>query len=137
MKKISMGDSASINKIFTVDEVKNYADISNDTNPIHLDHQYTAKTFFKKPIVQGLLVTSLFGGLLGSKLPGKGTIQLGQKVKFFKPVYIGEEVTATIKVINIRQDKPIITFSTKCYNESGKITIDGKAVVYYKGEIFI
>ena len=136
MKKIKMGDCASIKKIFKADNVKNYANISLDTNPIHFDHEYASKTYFKKPIVHGLLVSSLFGGLLGSKLPGEGTVHMGQNLKFIKPIYIGEEVMAIIEVIKIRQDKLIITFSTKCYKENKELAIDGEAVVYYKGKYF-
>lgn len=136
MSKINIGDIVRVKKIFTADEVKNYGLSSIDTNPIHSDYAYASKTFFKNPIVQGLFVSSLFGGLLGSKLPGKGTIHMGQNLKFIKPVYIGEEVTAEIKIVKIREDKPIITFSTKCYKENKELAIDGEAVVYYKGEFF-
>lgn len=136
MKDIVVGQKASIKKIFRIEEVKYYANTSADTNPIHFDHQYASKTYFQKPIVHGLLVSSLFGGLLGTELPGKGTIHLSQNLKFIKPVYIGEEVMAIIEVVNIRQDKPIITFSTKCYKENGELAIDGEAIVYNKGEYF-
>ena len=120
MSKINIGDKASIKKIFTIEEVKNYALSSIDTNPIHFDPEYAAETYFKKPIVQGLLVSSLFGGLLGSELPGKGTIHMGQNLKFIKPVYIGEEIMVEIEVVSIREDKPIISLSTKCYKENKK-----------------
>lgn len=136
MRKINIGDNVSIKKKFTADEVQEYASISKDTNPVHFDQKYASETFFKKPIVHGLLVSSLFGGLLGSKLPGKGTIHIGQNLKFIKPVYIEEEVIAEIKIINIRQDKPIITLSTKCYKENKELAIDGEAIVYYKGNYF-
>jgi len=93
-------------------------------------------TPFNKPIVPGLMVASLFGGLLGSKLPGKGTIHLGQTLQFLKPVYMNEEVEATIKIVSIRSDKPVITFQATCIKENGEIAITGEAVVIYKGEYF-
>lgn len=136
-KVLKIGDSAQIEKVFTQEEVIAYAKISNDNNPIHFDPSYAETTSFKKPIVHGLLVASLFGGLLGTDLPGKGTIHLGQDLRFSSPVYVGEKVLAVIEVIIIREDKPIITFSSKCIKENGEIAISGKSVVYYKGAVFI
>ena len=134
--KLSIGDIAEIEKFFSEEEVILYAKISNDSNPIHFDINYASQTSFKKPIVHGLLVASLFGGLLGTHLPGKGTIHLGQDLKFLAPVYVGEKVKAIIKIINIRKDKPIITFSSNCIKENGETAITGKSVVYYKGPFF-
>ena len=76
-----------------------------------------------------MLTASLFSGLLGEKLPGKGTIYLGQTLKFSAPVPIGEKVTATVEIINIREDKPIITLRTYCTDSKGNLVIDGEAVV--------
>lgn len=137
MKSLYMGQKASVSKIFLPDEVRAFSISSMDSNPIHLDEEYASKTFFKRPIVHGMLVASLFGGLLGSELPGKGTIYLGQTLKFIKPNFVGEELTAMIEIIEVREDKPIYTFSTKCYNSQGEITIDGEAVIMYKGYTFI
>jgi acyl dehydratase len=136
-RHIKFGDFVEIKKVFSQEEVNSYNTICGDSNPIHNDYNYASRTFFKKPIVPGLLVTSLFGGLLGSKIPGEGTIFLGQEVKFIKPIYIGEEVSAKIKIINVREDKPIFTFSTTCFNENGEIAIEGEATVYYKGKYFV
>ena len=83
-----------------------------------------------------MLVSGLFGGLLGSVLPGRGTIYLGQKLKFLKPNYVEDSVRAIIEIIYIRADKPIYTFSTKCYNSINELTIDGKAIIMYTGEFF-
>ncbi|MFA7290191.1 MAG: MaoC family dehydratase [Melioribacteraceae bacterium] len=136
MKEIIVGQKTSTKKVFCAEEVRAFALSSQDSNPIHLDEEYASKTFFKKPIVHGMLVASLFGGMLGSELPGNGTIYLGQTIKFLKPNFVGEEITAIIEIIDIRVDKPIYTLSTKCYNASGDLTIDGEAVIMYKGELF-
>ena len=135
--KIAIGDKVSIKKSFSQEEVYSYSLVSNDTNPIHYDTEYASSTPFKKPIVHGLLAASLFGGLLGTELPGRGTIHLGQTLKFLKPVYVNELVEATIKVVSIRQDKPIITFEVICIKENGEIAIEGEAIVIYKGPQFI
>lgn len=131
MEKLKIGTKEQLKKTFSIQEVKSFANTSLDTNPVHLDDFYAQKMSFKKPIVQGMLVASLFGGILGSKLPGNGTIYLGQDLKFIKPTFVGEEVTACIELIKIRDDKPIFTFETKCYNSKGELTIDGIAVIKY------
>ena len=135
-KELNIGDSAEIEKQFSQEEVNAYTKSSNDTNPIHYDKNYAGQTFFKEPIVPGLLVASLFGGLLGTHLPGQGTIHLGQDLNFKAPIYIDEKVKAEIKIIQIREDKPIITFSSVCIKENGETAITGKSVVYYKGTFF-
>ena len=134
--QIKVGDTASVTKAFSQEEVTAYAKSSLDNNPVHYDLDYASKTFFKKPIVHGLFAAGLFGGLFGSKLPGRGTIHLGQELKFTKPVFVGEAVTAKIEIISIRDDKPIITFNCVIFKEDSSIAIEGKAVVMYKGEIF-
>jgi enoyl-CoA hydratase len=127
--RFKLGEKAIASKAFSFDEVKAYTNASGDTNPIHYDVSYAEKTIFKGTIVPGLQVASLFGGLLGSKLPGEGTIHLGQTVKFMRPVYINETVRAEIEIVNIRSDKPIITFKTICYNSNNEVAIEGEAVV--------
>ena len=78
-----------------------------------------------------MLVASLFSAILGTKLPGKGTIYLGQELSFKQPVFIGDTITASAEVIDIRTDKPICTLRTVCRNSNGEMVIDGKAVAKY------
>ena len=130
-KKIKKGKKVSIKKIFNKRDVFQYLELSGDSNPIHQDKEYAQKTPFKFCIVPGLLVASLFGGLLGSQLPGHGTIHLGQTLNFKNPVYINEEITAIIEVIKTRDDKPVITFKTVCFKNNGEIAVEGEAVVKY------
>lgn len=130
-KKIKKGEKVSIKKKFNEKDVFEYLKLSGDSNPIHQDKEYAQQTPFKFCIVPGLLVASLFGGLLGSQLPGSGSIHLGQTVNFKKPIYIDEEITALIEVIKIREDKPILTFKTVCIKNNGEIAIEGEAVVKY------
>ena len=133
---ITLGDTVSVKKCFSQEEVLFYAQSSCDSNPVHFDVEYAAQTMFKKPIVHGVFVASLFGGLLGSKLPGPGTIHLGQTLKFMKPVFVNETIEAQIKVISIRTDKPVITFECTCFKENREIAITGESVVLYRGPNF-
>ena len=128
-KKLFVGNSASISKTFTNNDVKEFADLSNDKNPVHLDEEFAKSSIFGQRVVHGMLVASLFSGLLGEKLPGNGTIYLGQTLSFTAPVPIEEEVTASVEIINIRKDKPIVTLRTTCIDSKGNTVIDGEAVV--------
>jgi len=126
-----IGDRVAITKSFSAAEVKQFADMSADNNPLHVDAEYARTTPFGRPIVHGMLVGSLFSGLLGERLPGKGTIYLGQHLKFLKPVFIDVPVTATVEITDIRPDKPIITLKTVAVDASGETVVDGEAVVKY------
>ena len=129
MDSIHLGMNESIQKIITEDDVIAFSNISGDTNPIHLSDEYAKETRYKKKIAHGLLSASFFSAIFGTKLPGNGCVYLSQSLKFKYPVYIGDEVTAIVTVLEINKEKNIITFSTVCRVEN-KIVIDGKAEIY-------
>ena len=128
-KALRLGDKALVSKAFTEEEVFQYANISTDKNPLHLDIAFGEASIFGQRIVHGMLVASLFSGLIGMELPGEGSIYLGQSLSFKAPVAIGERVTASVEIVNIREDKPIITLRTLCINSEGAVVIEGEAVV--------
>ena len=129
-----IGQKASIEKVFNEEEVLNFSKMSMDDNPIHFDEEYAKNSRFKQRIVQGPFVTSLIGGLLGSKLPGPGTIYINQNTQFLKPVFIGDKVTASIEIKEIRDDKPVIKLRTWVEKENGEVVIDGEAVILFLGD---
>ncbi len=126
---LKVGDKATLSKAFTENEVELFAEISFDDNPVHLNQEYSESTVFGQRIVHGLLVSSLFSGLIGGKLPGHGTVYLGQSLAFKAPVYINEKVEASVEVVKIREDKPIVTLKTLCLKSDGTVAIEGEAVV--------
>ncbi|KJS32512.1 MAG: enoyl-CoA hydratase [Desulfatitalea sp. BRH_c12] len=125
---LHVGQQASIKKSFSSGEVEAYANLSEDRNPIHLDEKAAAESVFGRRVVHGMLVSSLFSALLGQHLPGEGTIFLGLDIQFKGPVFIGEEVTAFVKILTIREDKPIVTLRAWCENARGETVVDGQAV---------
>jgi 3-hydroxybutyryl-CoA dehydratase len=127
--KTKIGDTASLSKIITQEDVETYAHISNDSNPIHLDQSFAERSIFGKRIAHGMLVGGLISGVIGTKLPGPGTIYLSQTMKFKKPVFFGDTISALIKVTDIREDKPIITLDTQCINQNNEVVIEGEAIV--------
>lgn len=126
-----VGQKAGLSKRFGPAEVGAFAGLSEDFNPLHLDPAFAASTPFERPIVHGMLLASLFSGLLGQKLPGEGSVYLGQSLSFKQPVFVGDEVRAEVEVIAIRDDKPIVTLATRIFTQDGALAVTGEAVVKF------
>ena len=126
---LEVGDKATFRKTITDGDISMFAGATGDTNPYHFDDSYAAKGMFKKRIAHGMLVTGLISTVLGTRLPGPGTIYLGQKIDFKKPVFIGDTITAVAEVTKIHETKPIVTLITNCYNQDGETVVEGEAVV--------
>lgn len=129
INELYVGQSASISRRFTTQEVEMFSDLCMDKNPVHLDEEYARNSVFGNRIVHGFLTASLISGIIGSILPGNGSIYLNQNMNFRKPVYHNELLTATCTITNIREDKPIVTLETICRNEAGDIVVDGTALI--------
>ncbi|MFM4703564.1 MaoC family dehydratase [Aeromonas bivalvium] len=129
MQSLEVGQKARLTKRFGAAEVEAFAALSEDFNPLHLDPAFAASTVFERPIVHGMLLASLFSGLLGQQLPGEGSIYLGQSLSFKQPVFVGDEVTAEVEVISLREDKPIATLATRIFTQGGVLAVTGEAVV--------
>lgn len=131
--ELKIGQKASVQKTFTAADVTAFAGISLDVNPIHMSDKYAESTIFGKRIVHGILTSGLISAVLANKLPGPGTIYLGQELKFTAPVYLGDDITATVEIVEIREDKKIIKLDTTCTNQDGKKVITGLATVKFDG----
>jgi 3-hydroxybutyryl-CoA dehydratase/enoyl-CoA hydratase len=129
-RELKVGDTASITRLFTDEDVHLYADLSTDHNPVHLDEDFAKQTQFGQRIVHGMLVGSLFSALLGEHLPGHGSIYMSQAIQFKAPVYLNMPVIAKVEIVSIREGKPIVTFKTTCTDENGKVLVTGEAVMF-------
>ena len=134
MKKINIsdiqpGDVAEVKKKMTLEMVKNFASISDDFNPVHLDEKYASKSRYKKQIIHGLMATSLFSGLFGTKLPGEGCVYKSQNIRFKRPIFINDLVTARIEVTSVQLSKKLISFKTSCLVNK-KVMIDGESEIF-------
>ncbi len=127
--EIKLGDSASTAKTVTETDVYLFAGITGDLNPAHTDEVSASQTQFGQRIAHGILGAGFISAVLGMKLPGHGTIYLGQELKFKRPVHIGDTITATCTVEEIRVEKNIIKLKTVCTNQRGEVVIDGMATV--------
>ncbi len=126
---LQVGDSAEVSRVITDEDIRAFAELTGDRNPVHLDEEYAAGTRFGRRIAHGMLGASLISALLANELPGSGTVYLSQSLRFVAPVYPGDTVTARVAVSRVREDKPIVTLETVCRNQRGEVLIEGEAVV--------
>lgn len=127
--KLRVGEAAKVTRRIGEDEVRRFADLLGDRNPLHVDEDFAKTTRFGGRIAHGMLVASLISSVIGNRLPGHGTIYLSQTLRFLAPVYLGDTVTAEVQVAKIREDKHVITLETTCVNQRQETVIAGEAVV--------
>ncbi|BCR24074.1 MaoC family dehydratase [Aquipseudomonas alcaligenes] len=127
--EIEVGMSASYSQTITDADVKGFAGISGDRNPVHLDEEYAQESRFNKRIAHGLLSASFFSAILGTQLPGRGCVYASQTLSFKRPVYIGDTVTAVVTVTSVDVERKRVIFDTKCL-VSGKTVISGVAEIF-------
>ena len=122
----------SFSKTITEYDISNFAGITGDFNPVHIDKIAAEKSIFKERIAHGMLTASFISTVIGMYLPGKGSIYLEQNIKFLKPVKIGDTITAWVEIINFDSEKKIYSLSTWVENEQSTKVIDGTAKILYK-----
>lgn len=128
LEDLAVGMSATITKTVTDDDVTKFAEVSCDTNPVHLDEDFAAASPFKTRIAHGMLSGALISAVLGTKLPGPGTIYLSQTLKFKAPVRIGDAVQATATVVEIDISRKRVRLDCSCV-VGETLVVDGEAIV--------
>lgn len=129
LDEIRIGARASLRRIITEEQVFAFATATGDWNPLHFDEDYASKTMFKGRIVHGLITAGLISAVLGTKLPGKGTIYLEQHLRFRNPVRIGDAVTAEVEVLEIIESRRRVRLRTTCVLDDGTTVLEGEALV--------
>jgi acyl dehydratase len=124
-----VGDIAEITKTIEQADVDAFADVTGDHNPVHVDEEFAKTTRFGKRIAHGMLTASLISAVLANKLPGEGSVYLGQTLQFVAPVFPGDEIRARVTVKQVREDKPIMKLETVCVNQRDEVVIRGEATV--------
>lgn len=132
IRNIQIGDKYSETKKVTERDITLFAQASGDTNPLHLNEDYAKKTIFGQRIAHGMLSASYISAILGTKLPGEGSIYLSQSLQFKRPVHINDEITTMVEVTKIEKNK--VTLKTVCTNQKGKIVVDGEALIQLPGD---
>ena len=128
IEDLSVGMSEAVTKTVSHSDIVGFADITGDTNPVHLDDGFAAASPFKERIAHGMLSAGLISAVLGTRLPGPGCIYLSQSLRFRAPVRIGDDVVASATITEVNRDKRRITLDTVC-RVGETVVIDGEAKI--------
>lgn len=132
--EIAIGDSASIVRTLSQQDIDLFAVMSGDVNPAHVDEEFARSDMFQEVIAHGMWGGALISTVLGTKLPGPGAIYLGQTLRFRRPVKIGDTITVTVTATAKDEAKRRVTFDCQCVNQHGEVVIDGSAEVMAPAE---
>ena len=127
--QIRIGDSASFGKTLTEADVYQFAGILGNFNPLYVNQEFAAKTVHKRRVVPTMLVASLVSKILGTQLPGNGTVNVAQHMEFLRPVFIGDTVEAWIVVTRIDGKLRRVWFDIACTNQDGDLVATGETEV--------
>lgn len=129
IQELKVRETAEFAKTISETDIYLYAGITGDFNPAHINEEYAKNTFFKTRIAHGMIAAGLISTLLGTKLPGPGTIYLQQSLNFLAPVRIGDTITARVEIIEMETEKNRVRLKTVCLNQDGTEILAGEAIV--------
>jgi len=134
IEDIQVGMTASYSQTITDHDIKVFAGLSGDHNPVHVSDTYIDSSRFKKRVVHGLMPTSFFSGIFGTRLPGPGCLYVSQTVEFKRPIYIGDTVNAIVEVLEIDFSTRHVIFKTVVLVDN-KVVIDGVADIFIPKDV--
>jgi 3-hydroxybutyryl-CoA dehydratase len=129
IEEMTIGDTAEFAKTVSESDIYQYAGVTGDFNPAHINEAYAANTFFKTRIAHGMLSAGFISNVLGNQLPGPGAVYIRQNLNFLAPVRIGDTIKAVVEVVDLDKDKNRVTLKTQCFNQDGTVVIDGEAAL--------
>jgi 3-hydroxybutyryl-CoA dehydratase len=127
--EVDAGDHAEITRVVGTGDIADFVHAVGDYNPVHSDPAYAATTMFKSPIAPGIFTAGLISAVIGTTLPGPGAIYLSQSLKFMKPVYAGDTITARVEVAEVIRERNRLRLTTVCLNQRGEEVLSGEAWV--------
>lgn len=127
------GDGFVWKRYISAEDVKQFAEIVGDLNPVHLNAEFAEKSFFKKRIVHGAFLGSLISKVLGMDFPGQGTVYISQNSLFKRPVYVDTTVTIEVKVTQIIPEKRRLVLDTNIFNSNGEVCVTGSSTIWLPG----
>lgn len=127
--EIQVGESAVLERRLSWEDIELFAVVSGDVNPAHVDAEYARGDVFHAIVAHGMWGASLISTLLGTRLPGPGTIYLEQTLRFRHPVTIGDTITVSVTVASKDAARHRVVLDCRCVNQRGETVIDGSATV--------
>ncbi len=128
------GQKYSVRRRITARMVDGFAEITGDRNPVHMDEEFARTTRFGRRIAHGMLSVGIISAILGNDFPGPGSIYMKQDVKFFRPVYLEEEIEVEIELLEKFEEKKRLLVRTTVKNSSGEVAVDGEALLLFTQE---
>ncbi|MCC3159401.1 MaoC family dehydratase [Hymenobacter sp. 15J16-1T3B] len=125
----ALGASARLTQPITFEDVQAFARLSLDVNPLHLDEEYARQARFGRRICHGMLYASFISAVIGNELPGPGSIYVSQTLKFLKPVFAGDVITAVVTVTGLQPERHLVTLRTECVNQDAVVVLTGEAII--------
>jgi acyl dehydratase len=129
LEELAVGETARLERRITRQVVREFVAATGDDNPIHSDPAFAARTRFGEIVAPGILTGGLISAVIGTRLPGPGTVYLSQSFRFLKPVRLGDTVTARVEVAEVVPDKNRVRLATTCTSQRGEVVLDGEAWV--------
>ena len=127
--QLEIGQTATFSKTISEGDIYTFAGITGDLNPVHVDEVYASTTRFGKRIAHGMLTSAFICTVLGTKLPGTGTIHVSQTLEFKRPTYIGDTIKVHLEVTDINIEKRLVSISCLIYNQNEEVLVSGVSIV--------
>jgi acyl dehydratase len=127
--ELVVGEATEMTRAITAETIREFVDATGDDNPLHSDPAFAATTRFGQVIAPGILTGGLVSAVIGTRLPGPGTIYLSQTFRFLRPVMVGDVITARVEVTEILRERNRVCLRTVCRNQAGEPVIEGEAWV--------
>lgn len=131
MNKVSLNSTFEFVNTFSEEDVAAFAGLSQDDNPIHVDADYARQSIFKKRVVHGVLLVSMFSKIFGTIYPGNGGIYLSQSSKFVRPAFIGDEIRAKATLTAFDNEKKRGVFLCEAFNPQDELLVTGEAKILF------
>ncbi|HEV2356536.1 MAG TPA: MaoC family dehydratase [bacterium] len=128
--KLRVGQAARLTKTVTDDDLRLFAEITGDYNPLHFSDDFAARTRFGRRVAQGGIAAGLLNALVAMNLPGPGTVFMSQSLNYRRPVYVGDTLTAAVEVRALKADKPVCHLAFVVTNQDGQTVLDAEAWTY-------
>jgi acyl dehydratase len=136
---IRIGQEGEMKKTILKSDVDQFASLTGDYSRLHTDADFAKKSVYGRPVVHGVLVASLISSVMGMKLPGEGTVFIDEEVRFLKPVFCGDTITAKVRFVSCKEYKEqyVGTFSGVCVNQEGEVVVCAKCRQLMTKELFV
>ncbi len=129
-EELTVGATAARTRTVHAHDIELFTEMTGDRNPLHYDEDYATRTRMGGLVVQGGVTSGLLNAVVAEDLPGPGSVFLHVDWSFKAPVRPGDEITAEVEALEVREDKPITRLATVVTNQAGDVVLDGTALVY-------